>query len=146
MCGIAGFVHADLSPSKARQHLAAMCDAIEHRGPDDDGMLVQEVGACTVSMGMRRLAIIDTASGKQPISNEDDSVVVVYNGEIYNFQQLRQRLIKKGHTFQSTSDTEVLVHLYEEHGDALVDELHGMFAFAILDRANRRMLLARDRL
>jgi asparagine synthase (glutamine-hydrolysing) len=123
-----------------------MCSAIVHRGPDDEGLLVSRVAGVTTGLGMRRLAIIDTAGGQQPIYNEDESVAVVLNGEIYNYPALRDRLIAAGHQMKTTSDTEVLVHLYEEHGDDLVHELNGMFAFAILDRKRKRLLLGRDRL
>ncbi|HEY8458924.1 MAG TPA: asparagine synthase (glutamine-hydrolyzing), partial [Blastocatellia bacterium] len=115
--------------------------AIAHRGPDDEGFYFKE----NVAMGMRRLSIIDLATGRQPISNEDGSVWVVFNGEIYNFPELRERLLARGHRFSTHSDTEVIVHLYEDHGDDLVDHLNGMFAFALWDERRRRLLIARDR-
>jgi asparagine synthase (glutamine-hydrolysing) len=138
MCGIAGFVDgAGADPVL----LQRMCDAIRHRGPDEDGYLID--GA--VGLGMRRLSIIDLASGRQPIFNEDGSVAVVFNGEIYNFPELRRRLEAKGHRFRSNTDTECIAHLYEEHGNGCVDHLRGMFAFALWDARSRRLLLGRDR-
>jgi asparagine synthase (glutamine-hydrolysing) len=141
MCGIAGFW------LPANQHvppgtLKRMNDALLRRGPDGEG-LFEEGG---VGLAMRRLSIIDLTGGWQPIYNEDRSVVVVMNGEIYNYQRLARTLKERGHRFSTASDTEVLVHLYEEHGDALVDHLEGMFAFALWDIRRRRLLVARDRL
>ncbi|WP_027134373.1 asparagine synthase (glutamine-hydrolyzing) [Geminicoccus roseus] len=140
MCGIAGvltFPGGDrLDPSL----LARMTDTILHRGPDGVGHHVDP----PVLMGMRRLSIIDVAGGHQPIGNEDGTVQVVFNGEIYNYRELRQDLERRGHRFRTRSDTEVLVHLYEEHGDAFPRLLNGMFAFALHDRTRRRVLLARD--
>ncbi len=118
-----------------------MCDQIRHRGPDDEGYHVE--GGC--ALGMRRLSIIDLSTGHQPISNEDGSVWVVFNGEIYNFQDLRRDLAGKGHSFRTNTDTEVLVHLYEEEGVGGLSRLRGMFAFAIWDARQRRLFLARDR-
>jgi len=138
MCGIVGFV----GPLADGEHLLkSMCDAIRHRGPDDEGYYLSD----GVGLGMRRLAIIDVASGKQPIGNEDGSVVVVFNGEVYNFAALRDRLEAAGHRFRSDSDTECIVHLYEAYGDACVEHIRGMFAFALWDSRKRRLLLARDR-
>jgi asparagine synthase (glutamine-hydrolysing) len=117
-----------------------MCDAIQHRGPDSDGYFVRE----GVAMGMRRLSIIDVAGGDQPISNEDRTVTVVFNGEIYNHHDLRRELVADGHRFTTRSDTEVLVHLYERDGPEMVRRLHGMFAFSIWDSRRQRLLLARD--
>ncbi len=121
---------------------AAMCRALIHRGPDDEGLLVDG----PLAMGMRRLSIIDLEGGRQPISNEDGSVSVVQNGEIYNFRELAEDLRRRGHQLRTRSDTEVLVHLYEEDGPAFVERLRGMFALALWDRRRRRLLLARDRL
>ncbi len=143
MCGIAGFVTRDLGgEGLAEGLLGAMLDTIVHRGPDGEGVLLcPELGYFA---GMRRLSIIDLEGGGQPIANEDGSVSVLFNGEIYNHVELRVELEGKGHVFRTRSDTEVLVHLYEEHGAGLVHKLRGMFAFALLDRARGRLLLARD--
>ena len=119
-----------------------MCDVIEHRGPDSRGVFVDG----GVGLGVQRLAIIDVAGGDQPIFNEDQSLVVVQNGEIYNFEQLRDQLIRRGHRFSSHADTEVLVHLYEDHGQEMVKYLRGMYAFAIWDRRRRRLFCGRDRI
>jgi len=118
-----------------------MCERMVHRGPDSEGLMVSS----GVALGMRRLAIIDLVTGEQPTFNEDKSVAVILNGEIYNYRELRQDLEKRGHSFRSQSDTEVLPHLYEEYGDELVQQLNGMFAFALWDSRQRRLLLARDR-
>src|ERR1700722_17028422 len=139
MCGIAGFY---LRESKAELPVVrAMCDQIRHRGPDDEGYHV--AGGCAI--GMRRLSIIDLSTGHQPMANEDESVWVVFNGEIYNYQELRADLIARGHHFTTNSDTETLVHLYEEEGAAGLQRLRGMFAYAIWDARRRRIFLARDR-
>ena len=142
MCGIAGLVSTDRSNSITEDMVRRMCDQIIYRGPDDEGLYVEG----HVGLGMRRLAIIDVSGGRQPIFNEDRSIVTVFNGEIYNFLELRQELIAKGHTFTTKTDTEVIVHLYEEHGCHLVDKLRGMFAFALYDKHQDKLLLARDRL
>jgi asparagine synthase (glutamine-hydrolysing) len=145
MCGIYGFVAAtgDLGEPRVIAHtLAAMDRRTVHRGPDDSGRYVD--GRC--AMGMRRLSIIDLDGGQQPIANEDRRVWVVFNGEIYNYRELRRQLMVRSHNFSTTSDTEVLVHLYEDKGEALVDDLAGMFGFAIWDRKTQTLLLARDRL
>src|SRR3990172_10953181 len=118
-----------------------MTDAIRHRGPDDEGFHVWG----QVGLGFRRLSIIDLSGGHQPLSNEDGTVWIVFNGEIYNYQSLRQQLVAKGHIFKTKTDTEVIVHLYEEYGADCVQELRGMFAFAILDSKKKTLLLARDR-
>jgi len=139
MCGIAGFYlregKADLASVRA------MCDQIRHRGPDDEGYHVE--GGCAI--GMRRLSIIDLSTGHQPMTNEDESVWVVFNGEIYNYQELRRDLMARGHRFATNSDTETLVHLYEEEGAEGLHRLRGMFAYAIWDSRRRRVFLARDR-
>ena len=141
MCGIAGIVsHRGKPPSP--EELRRMCAALRHRGPDDEGF---HVGA-GVGLGMRRLSIIDLTTGHQPVSNEDGSVWVVLNGEIYNFRELRRALERNGHVFRTSTDTEVIVHLYEEHGADCVKHLRGMFAFALWDARARSLLLARDRL
>src|SRR5436190_9919602 len=139
MCGVAGFSLRNGSANAAT--VQAMCDQIRHRGPDDQGIHVDR--GCGI--GMRRLSIIDLSTGHQPLSNEDGSVWVVFNGEIYNYQELRQRLIGQGHRFRTNSDTETLVHLYEEDGVEGFAELRGMFAFCIWDARQQRMLLVRDR-
>jgi asparagine synthase (glutamine-hydrolysing) len=139
MCGIAGFLLRD---GKAQvSDLRTMCDLIRHRGPDDEGFYTD--GPC--GLGMRRLSIIDLSTGHQPISNEDGTIWVVFNGEIYNYQELRQDLIQRGHRFATNSDTETLVHLYEEKGTDGLQLLRGMFAFCIWDSRQRKILLARDR-
>lgn len=142
MCGIAGILFADPAPPVGLDLLKAMGDAIAHRGPDAEGFW-NEPG---IGLVHRRLSIIDLAGGNQPIGNEDGSVQVVFNGEIYNFQELRAGLEARGHRFRTASDTEVLVHLYEEEGERLVERLRGMFAFALWDRTRRRLVLGRDRL
>lgn len=140
MCGITGVLYADRHRRADRSVLQAMGDAIAHRGPDGEGFFV----ANNVGLVHRRLAIIDLAGGNQPIANEDESVQVVFNGEIYNYQELRSKLEANGHQFRTNSDTEVLVHLYEDAGPDLVKQLRGMFAFALWDARERRLLLARD--
>jgi asparagine synthase (glutamine-hydrolysing) len=140
MCGIAGWagtVNAD------EPVLRRMCDAIQHRGPDDDGYLIVPG---KVGLGFRRLSIIDLVGGAQPIFNEDRSIAVTCNGEIYNFQALRRELESRGHTFRTGSDVEVIVHLYEEQGAGCLRALRGMFAIALWDGRSDRLLLARDRL
>jgi asparagine synthase (glutamine-hydrolysing) len=119
-----------------------MCDSIRHRGPDDEGVYVRD----DVALGMRRLSIIDVTHGQQPIANEDRTAWVVFNGEIYNHHELQRSLQRAGHRFSTASDTEAIIHGYEEHGDRVTDGLRGMFAFAIWDERRRRLLLARDRL
>lgn len=141
MCGIAGCIDGRLGFDEATDLIDRMCKIIRHRGPDDQGIWVGE----GVALGMRRLAIIDLAGGHQPIFNEDKSVLVVLNGEIYNYQELREQLQGYGHRFETTSDTEVIVHAYEQYGDECVQHLRGMFVFAIWDRKRRRLLAARDR-
>jgi asparagine synthase (glutamine-hydrolysing) len=137
MCGIAGKVGT--GPIQEAEILR-MCDAIAHRGPDDWGTLVED----GVGLGMRRLSIVDLAGGHQPIFNEDGTVAVVFNGELYNYPSLREELLIQGHRFSTRSDTEALVHLYEQYGEGMVARLRGMFAFALWDRPRRRLLLARD--
>jgi asparagine synthase (glutamine-hydrolysing) len=139
MCGIAGYLTNDAPPD--RMLLKRMCDRLIHRGPDAYGQFCDS----RIALGHRRLSIIDLAGGNQPLGNEDGTIQVVFNGEIYNFQELRQDLLKKGHRFRTRSDTEVLVHLYEDVGDRLPEFLNGMFAFAIWDTRRRELFLARDR-
>src|SRR3954449_337889 len=141
MCGIAGEATSDDRPVEPAV-LERMCAAIEHRGPDSRGIHVDS----GVGLGIQRLAVIDLQTGDQPIFNEDESVVVVLNGEIYNYRELRAELERDGHRFATRSDTEVIVHLYEDQGEGCVERLRGMFAFALWDRRRRRLLLARDRL
>ena len=137
MCGIVGTAGPG---SVAEAEVQRMCDAIRHRGPDDWGTFVEG----GIGLGMRRLSIIDLAGGHQPITNEDGNVLVVFNGEIYNHEALHRELVSAGHQFRTRSDTEVLVHLYEDHGERMFERLRGMFAFALWDRRHRRLLLARD--
>src|SRR3954470_13968472 len=137
MCGIAG--KAGTAPV-AESDILRMCNAIAHRGPDDWGTFVED----GTGLGMRRLSIVDLAGGHQPMSNEDGTIVVVFNGELYNFPSLHDEVVSKGHRFKTRCDTEALVHLYEEYGEAMVARLRGMFAFAIWDRTRGRLLLARD--
>ncbi len=125
-----------------KELLKKMCDIIQHRGPDDSGFFIDK----DVSIGMRRLSIIDIASGKQPIHNEDETVWVVYNGEIYNYLDLKNELEMAGHKFYTKCDTEIFVHAYEQYGDLFVEKLRGMFAFAIWDVKNKKLILGRDRL
>src|SRR5260221_1312179 len=141
MCGIAGIFDLEGRPV-TRPEIASMCSGIVHRGPDAEGIHLS--GA--VGLGMRRLAIIDLTTGDQPIGNEDGSVSDVAKGELDSFRELRGKLIGNGHRFRTTGDTEVLVHLYEERGARMVDDLRGMFAFALWDERRRRLLLGRDRL
>jgi asparagine synthase (glutamine-hydrolysing) len=140
MCGIAGKISPDGAVDESL--IERMCEVIEHRGPDSRGVFVDR----HVGLGVQRLAVIDLQTGDQPIFNEDRSVVGVLNGEIYNYRELRSSLLDAGHQFSSHSDTEVLVHLYEDRGDDFVDLLRGMFAFALWDSKRQRLLLARDRI
>lgn len=152
MCGIAGFVRRDPAAGRASASQAhgeapyeamvrAMCRRIRHRGPDDEGVHVEPGGA----IGMRRLSIIDLIAGHQPIANEDRTLWVVFNGEIYNYQSLRRDLIARGHRFETNSDTETLVHLWEQEGVPGISRLRGMFAYALWDVARRELVLVRDR-
>ena len=141
MCGIAGVVSATRESNITEALVRHMCDQIVYRGPDDEGILVQD-GA---GLGMRRLSIIDLSGGHQPVFNEDRSAWIVYNGEVYNFPELRPELEKRGHHFYTKTDTEVIIHLYEEMGADCVKELRGMFGLAIYDQTKRKLVLARDR-
>ena len=137
MCGIAGFVGFEND-----QLLRAMCASLTHRGPDDEGFYT----APGVGLAMRRLSVIDLTTGHQPMANEDGSVRVVFNGEIYNYEDLTEQLKQRGHRFSSTSDTETIVHLYEDFGLDFAKRLRGMFAIALWDEKRQRLVLVRDRL
>ena len=137
MCGIAGIIGRSETPKEA---LDEMLNRIVHRGPDDSGTYVD----ADIALGMRRLSIIDVEGGKQPISSEDGSLIIVFNGEIYNFKELREELLKNGHTFKTNTDTEVILHLYEEKGEDVVKELRGMFTFIIYDMKKGKVFVARD--
>jgi asparagine synthase (glutamine-hydrolysing) len=141
VCGICGKLNFDRQSKVSPLLVRAMADTIAHRGPDDEGYYMSG----PVGLGFRRLSIIDLATGHQPLSNEDGTVWIVFNGEIYNYQDLRAFLEGKGHVFKTRTDTEVIVHLYEEFGEGCVKKLRGMFAFAIWDERNESLFLARDR-
>ena len=141
MCGIVGFVNKNLQPNN-RETLDRMNKCIVHRGPDDEGYYIKEM----VALAMRRLSIIDVAHGKQPMFSQDKTKAIVFNGEIYNFQELKKELEARGHQFLTNSDTEVIVHLYDEYGVDCVNYLRGMFAFAIWDNQDKALFIARDRI
>ncbi|RPJ38222.1 MAG: asparagine synthase (glutamine-hydrolyzing), partial [Planctomycetaceae bacterium] len=141
MCGIAGMVQRDPSQQADQALLQRMCTSLHHRGPDAQGLFLRG----PVGLGSRRLSIIDLATGQQPIFNESGNIAVILNGEIYNFRELRPTLEAKGHRFATRTDTEVIVHLYEEYGVDAVHRLRGMFALALWDGERQRLLLARDR-
>ena len=141
MCGICGKLNFDRNSGVDPALIRSMLDSIRHRGPDDEGVY----SAGQVTLGHRRLSIIDLSTGHQPLSNEDGTVWIVFNGEIYNYQELRPFLLSKGHTFKTQTDTEVIVHLYEELGPKCLERLRGMFAFAIWDEKSNTLFLARDR-
>src|SRR5919201_138382 len=141
MCGIAGVYNLDGRPV-ATGVIKTMTDSLVHRGPDGEGLYVDG----PLGLGHRRLAILDLSlAGRQPMANETGDVILTFNGEIYNFQKLRVELEARGHRFHSATDSEVIVHGYEEWGDDCVTRLNGMFAFGLWDRLNRRLLSARDR-
>jgi asparagine synthase (glutamine-hydrolysing) len=142
MCGICGIFEPRSEAIVQRATLKAMADQLRHRGPDDEGFYV----CGGVGLAHRRLSIIDLAGGHQPLSNEDESIWIVFNGEIYNFEELNRKYLSSGHTFKTRSDTETIIHLYEELGEACFAELRGMFAIALWDGRRKRLLLARDRL
>ena len=142
MCGIVGIVDLELRREISRQMLMRMNDAQHHRGPDDGGYHI----APGVGLGHRRLSIIDLSTGKQPLYNEDGSVVVVFNGEIYNYQELISELTPLGHLFKTRSDTEVIVHAWEAWGVECLARFRGMFAFALWDANKETLFVARDRL
>src|ERR1700737_1364845 len=141
MCGICGKFNFFSDAPISAALIKAMADTIVHRGPDDDGFYVSG----QIGLGFRRLSILDLGGGHQPLSNEDDTVWVIFNGEIYNYQELRTGLLEKGHVFKTKTDTEVLVHLYEEYGENMVEKLRGMFSFALWDERTKTLFLARDR-
>lgn len=142
MCGFVGRINFDKRKGIDKAMIKSMCDTITHRGPDDEGYFIKE----NVGLGHRRLSIIDLNTGHQPIFNEDGSIVIVFNGEIYNFPELRKDLLSKGHDFKTKTDTEVIVHLYEEYHESCLQKLNGMFSFALWDDKNEKLFLARDRI
>ncbi len=141
MCGIVGFIDAHRSRDSAELLIDRMCQVIRHRGPDDQGTWIGDGAA----LGVRRLSIIDRRGGHQPVFNEDGSILIVFNGEIYNYRELQKSLEERGHAFATNCDTEAIVHAYEEYGDDCVKQLRGMFAFALWDGRRKRLLAARDR-
>jgi asparagine synthase (glutamine-hydrolysing) len=141
VCGICGKLNFDANANVSPELIRAMADTIVHRGPDDEGFHVSG----QVGLGFRRLSIIDLSGGHQPLANEDNTVWIVFNGEIYNYEELRNDLLARGHKFRTKSDTEVIVHLYEEYGEKCVEKLRGMFAFAIWDDRQKVLFVARDR-
>jgi len=142
MCGICGIYSFNQLRATDQELIRQMCEVMVHRGPDDEGFYFDK----KVALGMRRLSIIDLVTGHQPIHNEDKSIWIIYNGEIYNFPELKSQLIKKGHKFYTNTDTEVIVHLYEEEEEEVVNKLNGMFSIAIWDKKKGKLLLVRDRL
>jgi len=142
MCGICGIVQAKNEIPIPNSLLRAMCQTIVHRGPDDEGIFIEK----NVALGTRRLSIIDVEGGHQPLSNEDGSIWIAYNGEVYNFPELRKELISLGHRFSTRTDTETIIHSYEEWGETFVNKLRGMFVFALWDRRKERLILVRDRI
>jgi len=141
MCGIAGKINLDSNNKIDEYELKKMTDSIRDRGPDDEGFYVNG----NIGLGFRRLSIIDLSTGHQPLSNEDGSVWIIFNGEIYNYQELQDSLIQQGHIFRTKSDTETIVHLYEQYGVECLKYLRGMFGFAIWDNNKRQLFCARDR-
>ena len=144
MCGIAGWANLDTkapSPNASEAVLRAMCERMKHRGPDSEGLWMGEA----VALGMRRLSIIDLHTGEQPVYSENRSIIVVMNGELYNFKEIRADLEKRGHRFETQTDTEILPHLYEEYGEVMLEHINGMFAFALWDKNKKKLLIARDR-
>jgi asparagine synthase (glutamine-hydrolysing) len=141
MCGITGLVHFNRERAISPGVLKKMSHSIYHRGPDDEGHYIHQ----NVGLGFRRLSIIDLSTGHQPLSNQNESIYIVFNGEIYNYLEQRQKLIQKGYIFKTTTDTEVILHLYEEYGVECLQYLRGMFAFSIWDGKRQQMFCARDR-
>ncbi len=152
MCGITGAIWTEPHPAISQSTLARMVEVLTHRGPDDQGLFFRSLQDDSlhprtgVALGHRRLSIIDLTGGHQPMANEDGTIQIVFNGEIYNYRDLRPPLVEQGHRFRTESDTEVLVHLYEEHGVDFLEHLNGMFSLALWDAGRNRLLLARDRL
>src|SRR5665213_4570433 len=142
MCGICGVLELEIGRGVTREHVEAMAQKLAHRGPDNAGYYFDP----PIALGFRRLSIVDLSGGHQPMSNEDGTVWIIFNGEIYNFEELRKYLLARGHVFRTRTDTEVIVHLYEEFGPACVERLRGMFGFAIWDDRNQSLMLARDRI
>lgn len=142
MCGICGIVAFDASQPIDSHVLMKMTKVMKHRGPDEQGILQDG----QVGLGSRRLSIIDLVGGRQPICNEDETMWIVFNGEIYNYRELRTFLLKKDHTFRTATDTEVILHLYEEFGVDCIQNLNGIFAFDIWDSLRQEILIARDRM
>lgn len=140
MCGFVGFKNTITNNIEQNQIIKNMADQIIHRGPDDEAYYTDQ----DIALGFRRLSIIDLDHGKQPLFNEDESMVLVFNGEIYNYQELRTDLIEKGHQFTTESDSEVLIHGYEEYGTMFLEKLRGMFAFVIWDKNEEKLFGARD--
>jgi len=144
MCGIAGWINLrqpNMFPDNTESVLHSMCEQIVHRGPNSEGLWLD----VTVALGMRRLSVIDLETGDQPVFNEDKSVIVMMNGELYNYREIRETLEKSGHKFTTKSDTEILPHLYDEYGEDLVDHLNGMYAFSLWDTRRKKLIIARDR-
>src|SRR5688500_262361 len=143
MCGITGWINLDTTKQNhdAEAVLHSMCETIVHRGPDSEGLWIDDQAA----LGMRRLSIIDLKTGDQPVFSCDRSVIVMMNGELYNYREVRADLEKRGHKFTTNSDTEILPHLYEEYGEALVDHVNGMYAFSLWDTLRKKLIIARDR-
>ena len=145
MCGINGIITEQITAENdMKTILAKMNNLIIHRGPDEDGFFTEANDSFSLGMAMRRLSIIDLASGKQPIFSDDKQIVIVFNGEIYNYRELKSELIEKGATFKTTSDTEVILKLYELEGTASFKKLDGMFAFSIYDKNTNKLYIARD--
>lgn len=140
MCGFAGYITAQENAILYKDNLIDMMDSISHRGPDDDGTHIDDIAG----LGFRRLSIIGIENGKQPMYNEDESIVITFNGEIYNYMDIKEELISKGHVFKTDADTEVIVHGYEEYGVAILDKLRGMYAFAIWNKEKKELFMARD--
>ncbi|MBC7796239.1 MAG: hypothetical protein H7Z37_05120 [Pyrinomonadaceae bacterium] len=143
MCGINGIAYSKKSEHNVSEDLLTkMRDVLHHRGPDDARVFISK----NVGLGHRRLSIVDVSHGAQPMSNEDDTLKIVFNGEIYNHADFRNYLTAKGHVYQTNCDTETILHLYEEHGERCIESLRGMFAFAIWDANREKLFIARDRL